>query len=91
MKHFVSQGEIVGADCSHEIKTLTPWKESYDQPRHSMLKSRDITLSTKIGLVKATDSSVVMVDVKFGDVGLQNIPLKVNAVCVHEIHEAIMN
>ena len=20
-------------DCSHEIKTLTPWKESYDQPR----------------------------------------------------------
>ena len=21
------------ADCSHEIKTLTPWKESYDQPR----------------------------------------------------------
>ena len=20
-------------DCSHEIKTLTPWKESYDEPR----------------------------------------------------------
>ena len=20
-------------DCSHEIKTLIPWKESYDQPR----------------------------------------------------------
>ena len=20
-------------DCSHEIKTLTPWKEIYDQPR----------------------------------------------------------
>ena len=20
-------------DCGHEIKTLTPWKESYDQPR----------------------------------------------------------
>ena len=20
-------------DCSHEIKTFTPWKESYDQPR----------------------------------------------------------
>ena len=20
-------------DCSHEIKTLTPWEESYDQPR----------------------------------------------------------
>ena len=23
----------VDADCSHEIKTLTPWNESYDQPR----------------------------------------------------------
>ena len=21
------------ADCSHEIKTLTSWKKSYDQPR----------------------------------------------------------
>ena len=20
-------------DCSHEIKTFTPWKKSYDQPR----------------------------------------------------------
>ena len=23
----------VDGDCSHEIKTLTPWKKSYDQPR----------------------------------------------------------
>ena len=23
----------VDGDCSHEIKTLTPWTESYDQPR----------------------------------------------------------
>ena len=23
----------VDDDCSHEIKTLTPWKKSYDQPR----------------------------------------------------------
>ena len=22
------------SDCSHEIKTLAPWKESYDKPRH---------------------------------------------------------
>ena len=21
------------SDCSHEIKTLAPWKKSYDQPR----------------------------------------------------------
>ena len=27
-------------DCSHEIKTLTPWKESYDQPRQHIQKQR---------------------------------------------------
>ena len=27
-------------DCSHEIKTLTPWKESYDQPRQYIKKQR---------------------------------------------------
>ena len=32
---FVFLGSKITADgnCSHEIKTLTPWKESYDQPR----------------------------------------------------------
>ena len=24
---------IIDGDCSHEIKILAPWKESYDQPR----------------------------------------------------------
>ena len=24
-------------DCSHEIKTLAPWKKSYDQPRQTLL------------------------------------------------------
>ena len=23
------------SDCSYVIKTLAPWKESYDKPRHS--------------------------------------------------------
>ena len=27
-------------DCSHEIKTLAPWKESYDQPRQHIKKQR---------------------------------------------------
>ena len=27
-------------DCSHEIKTLTPWKKSYDQPRQHIKKWR---------------------------------------------------
>ena len=32
---FIFGGSKIAADgdCSHEIKTLTPWKESYDQPR----------------------------------------------------------
>ena len=32
---FILVGSKVTADgdCSHEIKTLTPWKKSYDQPR----------------------------------------------------------
>ena len=27
-------------DCSHEIKTLTPWKKSYDQPRQHFKKQK---------------------------------------------------
>ena len=27
-------------DCSHEIKTLAPWKKSYDKPRQCMQKQR---------------------------------------------------
>ena len=32
---FILGGSKITADgdCSHEIKTLTPWEESYDQPR----------------------------------------------------------
>ena len=27
-------------DCSHEIKTRTPWKKNYDQPRQHIKKQR---------------------------------------------------
>ena len=27
-------------DCSHEIKTLTPWKKSYDKTRQHIKKQR---------------------------------------------------
>ena len=30
---FLGSQITVDGDCSHEIKRLTPWKESYDQPR----------------------------------------------------------
>ena len=39
---FILGGSKITADgdCSHEIKTLTPWKESYDQPRQCIKKQR---------------------------------------------------
>ena len=40
---FILGGYKITADgdCSHEIKTLTPWKESYDhQPRQCIKKQR---------------------------------------------------
>ena len=27
-------------DCSHEIKTLAPWKKSYDKPKQHIKKQR---------------------------------------------------
>ena len=39
---FILGGSKITADgdCSHEIKSLTPWKESYDQPRQYIKKQR---------------------------------------------------
>ena len=37
---FWSSKITVDGDCSHEIKTLTPWKESYDQLRQPIQKQR---------------------------------------------------
>ena len=49
---------IVDGDCSHEIKTLAPWKKSYDQPRQHIKK---LTLfADNVHLVKAMVFPVVM-------------------------------
>ena len=39
---FIFLGSKITADgdCSHEMKTLAPWKESYDQPRQHIKKQR---------------------------------------------------
>ena len=39
---FISLGSKITADgdCSHEIKTLAPWKKSYDRPRQLIKKQR---------------------------------------------------
>ena len=42
MRDFILEGFRITADgdCSHEIKTLAPWKKSYDQPRQCVKKQR---------------------------------------------------
>ena len=39
---FILGGSKITADgdCSHEIKTLAPWKKSYDQLRQHVIKQR---------------------------------------------------
>ena len=59
---FIFWGSKITADgdCSREFKTLAPWKKGYDQFRQHILKSRDITFSTKVHLVKAMVFPIVM-------------------------------
>ena len=70
-RDFIFLGSKITADvdCSHEIKTLAPWKKRYDKPRQcikkqtnldSILQSRDITLPTKVYIVRAMVFSVDM-------------------------------
>ena len=42
LSDFIFWGSKITADgdCSHEIKTLIPWKESYDQLRQHIKKQR---------------------------------------------------
>ena len=41
---FIFLGSKITADgdCSHEIKTLAPWKKSYDQPRQHIKKAETL-------------------------------------------------
>ena len=38
--YFLGSKITADGDCSHEIKTLTPWKESFDQSRQHIKKQR---------------------------------------------------
>ena len=37
---FLGSKITADGDCSHEIKTFTPWKENYDQPRQHSKNQR---------------------------------------------------
>ena len=58
--HFDSKGIIVDGDCSHEIKRHLLLGRKAMTNLDSILKSRDITLPTKIHLVKVMVFPVVM-------------------------------
>ena len=59
---FISLGSKITADgdCSHEIKRCLLLKRKVMINLDSILKSRDITLPTKVRLVKAMVFPVVM-------------------------------
>ena len=59
---FIFLGSKINADgdCSHEIKKLLLLGRKVMTNLDSILKSRDITLSTKVHLVKAMVFPVVM-------------------------------
>ena len=58
---FIFLGSTITADsdCSYEIKTLAPWKNSYDQPRQHIEKQRHY-FADKVWLVKAMVFPVAM-------------------------------
>ena len=59
---FISLGSKITAadDCSHEIKRRLPLGRKVMTNLDSIFKSRDITLPTKVCLVKATVFPVIM-------------------------------
>ena len=56
---FLGSKIIADGDCSHEIKTLAPWKKSYDQPRQHIKKQRPY-FADKGPSIKAMVFPVVM-------------------------------
>ena len=74
MADFIFLGSKIGTDgdCSHEIKKRLLLGRKVMNNLDSILKSRDITLSTKVHLVKAVVFPVVMY-------GCESWSIKLNA------------
>ena len=68
MTYFIFLGSkiTVDGDCSHEIKRQLLLGRKAMTKLDSILKSRDVTLPTKVPLVKAMVFPVVIKDVRFG-------------------------
>ena len=63
---FLGSKITVDSDCSHEIKRRLLLGRKVLTNLDSILKSRDITLTTKVRLVKAMVFPLVMNDVRVG-------------------------
>ena len=63
---FLGSKITVDGDCSHEIKRRLLLGRKVMTNLDCILKSRDITLSTKVHLVKAMAFPVVCMDVRVG-------------------------
>ena len=66
--NFIFSGSKITADgdCSHEIKRCLLLGRKVMTNLDSILKTRDITLPTKVDLVKAMVFPVVSIDVRIG-------------------------
>ena len=69
---FLGSKVTLDSDCSHEIKRLLLFGRKVMTKLDSIFESRDITLPTKIHIVKAMVFPVVM-DVKVGQSRRLNI------------------
>ena len=63
---FLASNITADGDCSHEIKRRLLLGRKVMTNLDTILKSRDITLPTKVHLVKAMAFPVVMLDVRVG-------------------------
>ena len=63
---FLGSKISVDSDCSHKIKRRLVLGRKSMTNLDSILKSRDVTLPTKVHVAKAMAFPVVMTDVRFG-------------------------
>ena len=68
MTDFIFRGSKITADgdCSHEIKRRLFFGRKFMTNLDSIVKSRDITLLTKVHIVKAMVFPAVSMDVRVG-------------------------
>ena len=64
--HYFGSKSTANGDCSHEIKRYLLLERKAMTNLDSILKSRDVTLPTKVHIVKAMVFPVVFMDVRVG-------------------------